>query len=197
MLGALRAAPVDASNEAQAAALVRYSWHRLSLASFDIGLRFRSLNFLDSVVRTSRRARIQLGGEPETDTFGQEPALVARTCSPAKLLGFLKFVGALRCNDARRCHPCPWHSQDALAAMAWCRTSEQPRRVAICTDRQQRNAGKRGTCGTADRWARGLPKHRLNAGHDARHGTLAGLSTRDDGRVDSWPDRTGRTTARN
>jgi hypothetical protein len=63
MLGALRAAPVDASNEAQAAAVVRYSWRRLSLASFDIGLRFRSLNFLDSVVRTSRRARIQLGGE--------------------------------------------------------------------------------------------------------------------------------------
>jgi hypothetical protein len=31
----------------------------------------------------------------------------------------------------------------------------------------------------------------------ARHGTLAGLSTRDDGRVDSWPDRTGHTTARN
>jgi hypothetical protein len=31
----------------------------------------------------------------------------------------------------------------------------------------------------------------------ARHGTLAGLSTRDDGRVDSGPDRTGHTTARN
>jgi hypothetical protein len=50
-----------ASNEAQAAALV--SSHGLSLASFDIGLRFRPLNFLDSVVRTSRPARIQLGGE--------------------------------------------------------------------------------------------------------------------------------------
>src|SRR5215472_4590284 len=31
-----------------------------------------------------------------------EPALVARTCSPARLLGFLKFVGTPRCNDARR-----------------------------------------------------------------------------------------------
>jgi hypothetical protein len=35
----------------------------IRLASFDIGLRFRPLNFLDSVVRTSSRARIQLGGE--------------------------------------------------------------------------------------------------------------------------------------
>src|SRR5215831_14124629 len=98
--------------------------------------RFRSLNFLDSVVRTSRRARIQLGGEAGTDTFGHEPALVAGTCSPAKLLGLLKFVRAPRCNDTRRCHPCPWHRPDALAAMAWRRTSEQPRRVSICCDRQ-------------------------------------------------------------
>src|SRR5215831_3777103 len=38
----------------------------------------------------------QFGGyltaKPETDTFGHEPALVARTCSPAKLLGFLLLV---------------------------------------------------------------------------------------------------------
>ena len=33
------------------------------LRAFDIGLWFRSVNFLDSVVRTSRRARIQLDGE--------------------------------------------------------------------------------------------------------------------------------------
>jgi len=44
-------------------AFVRQSWRRSSLWSFDIGLRCPSLNFLDSVVRTSRRARIQLGGE--------------------------------------------------------------------------------------------------------------------------------------
>jgi hypothetical protein len=70
--------------------------------------------------------------KPETDAFGHEPALVARTCSPAKLLGFLKLVGTPWCNDARRCHLCPWHSQGVLAAMAWRRTSEQPRRLAIC-----------------------------------------------------------------
>jgi len=35
----------------------------VALASFDIGLRFRLLNFLDSVVRTSMRARIQSGSE--------------------------------------------------------------------------------------------------------------------------------------
>src|SRR5262245_29355886 len=73
----------------------------------------------------------------ETDTFGHEPALVART-SPAQLFGFPKFVGTPRCSDARRCHPCAWRNQGALAAMAYRRTSKQPRRVAICTDRQQR-----------------------------------------------------------
>jgi hypothetical protein len=92
--------------------------------------------------------------KPRTDTFGHESALVARTCSPAKLLGLLKFVRTPRCNDTRRCHPCPCHRPDALAAMALRRTSEQRRRVSICTDRQQRNAGKRGACGTADRCVR-------------------------------------------
>src|SRR5215475_4982724 len=43
--------------------LVRWLWRCSSLASFDVGLRFRPLNFLDSVVRTSMRARIQSGGE--------------------------------------------------------------------------------------------------------------------------------------
>src|SRR5262249_15822184 len=33
------------------------------------------------------------------------PALFARTCSPAKLIGFLEFVGTPRRNDARRCPP--------------------------------------------------------------------------------------------
>jgi hypothetical protein len=77
------------------------------------------LNFLDSVVRTSSGLEFGWAGKPETDTFGHELALVARTCSPAKLLGFLKFVGAPRCNDARRCHPCSWHNQGAPAAMAF------------------------------------------------------------------------------
>src|SRR5262245_59258455 len=53
----------------------------------------------------------------ETDTFGHEPALVART-SPAKLLGFPKFVGTPRCSDARRCHPCAWRNQGSLANVA-------------------------------------------------------------------------------
>src|SRR5262245_12012532 len=55
---------------------------------------------------------------PETDRFGHEPALVARTCSPAKLLGFPKFVGTPRCSDARRCHPCAWRNQGSLANVA-------------------------------------------------------------------------------
>src|SRR6266511_1736119 len=77
------------------------------------------LNFLDSVARTSRRARIRLGGEARDRLIcGHETALVARTCGPTKLLGFLKFVGTPRCNDARRCHPCGWHNQGAPAAMA-------------------------------------------------------------------------------
>ena len=80
---------------------------------------------------SERRGGLEFGWEakPETDTFGHEPALVARTCSPAKLLGLLKFVGTPRYNDARRCHPFAWHSQAAPAAMAYRRTSEQPRRV--------------------------------------------------------------------
>ena len=69
---------------------------------------------------SERRGGLEFGWEakPETDTFGHEPALVARTCSPANLLGLLKFVGTSRCNDARRCHPFAWHSQAAPTAMA-------------------------------------------------------------------------------
>jgi hypothetical protein len=97
------------------------------------GLWFR--NFLDGVVRTTRRARIRWGGEARDDTFRHEPALVARCCSPAKLLlGFPKFVGIPRCNDHRRHHPCCWHSQGGPAAMASCRTSEQLRRVGDRND---------------------------------------------------------------
>src|SRR5262249_45938469 len=77
---------------------------------------------------TSASGSAHWAAKPETGTFGHEPALVARTCSPAKLLGFLKLAGTPRCNDARRCHP--WHYQGAPAAMAWRRPSRQPRRVA-------------------------------------------------------------------
>ena len=100
------------------------------------GLWFR--NFLDGVVRTTRRARIRWGGEARDDTFGHEPAFVTRCCNPAKLLlGFPKFVSIPRCNDHRRCHPCCWHSQGGPAAMAPSRTSEQLRRVGIATTRRQ------------------------------------------------------------
>jgi len=44
---------------------------------------------------SERRGELEFGwrAKPETDTFGHEPALVARTPTPAKLLGFVKFVG--------------------------------------------------------------------------------------------------------
>jgi hypothetical protein len=66
---------------------------------------------------SERRGGLKFGwaAKPETDALGHEPALVARNCTPAKLLGFLKLVGTPRYNDARRCHPCPWHSQGVLA----------------------------------------------------------------------------------
>src|SRR5262249_32874417 len=51
---------------------------------------------------TSASGSAHWAAKPETGTFGHEPALIARTCSPAKLLGFLKFVGAPRFSDARR-----------------------------------------------------------------------------------------------
>jgi hypothetical protein len=75
------------------------------------------LNFLDSVVRTWWRARIRSGGEArDGDAFGHESPLVARTCSPAKLLSFLKFVGTPGCDAAWRCHAYGWHTQGALPA---------------------------------------------------------------------------------
>src|SRR5215471_16484322 len=78
------------------------------------GLSF--LNFLDSVVRTTRRARITWGDEARVRHH--EPALVARCCSPAKLLGFPKLVGTPRCNDPRRGHQCDWLSQGGRVAIA-------------------------------------------------------------------------------
>ena len=97
MLGALRAAAVDASNEAQATALVRYLWRGSSLASFDIGLRFRSLNFLDSVVRTSRRARIHLRGEAkERQTcLAMNLLLLLALAVPLSCLAFLSLLALL------------------------------------------------------------------------------------------------------
>src|SRR5215472_4205619 len=67
-------------------------------------IRHRPLVPVDSVVRTSRWARMQLGGEARDRDIWHEPALVSRTCGPVKLLGLLKFGGTPRYNDARRCH---------------------------------------------------------------------------------------------
>ena len=81
---------------------------------------------------SERRGELELGRgrSQRQDSFGHEPALVARCRSPAKLLlGFPKFVGIPRCSDHRRCHPCCWHSQGGPAALASCRTSEQLRRL--------------------------------------------------------------------
>jgi len=89
---------------------------------------------------SERRGGLELsrGRSQRRDSFGHEPALVARCRSPAKLLlGFPKFVGIPRCVDHRRCHPCCWHSQGGPAAMAPSRTSEQLRRVGIATTRRQ------------------------------------------------------------
>jgi hypothetical protein len=81
---------------------------------------------------SERRGGLELsrGRSQRRDSFGHEPALVARCRSPAKLLlGFPKFVGIPRCNDYRRCHSCCWHSQGGPATLASCRTSEQLRRL--------------------------------------------------------------------
>jgi hypothetical protein len=90
-------------------------------------------NFLDGVVRRGRSTRIRWGPKPETETFDHESALVARCCSPAKLLGFPKLVGTPRCNDARRGHECDWHGQGGQAAIVSYRTKEQLRRVSRLT----------------------------------------------------------------
>ena len=84
---------------------------------------------------SERRRALELGGgpKPETDTFGHEPALVARGCSPAKLLDFPKLVGTPRRNDARRCHQCDWHSQGGRPAIASCPISEPLRGVSRLT----------------------------------------------------------------
>ena len=100
----------------------------------DPGERFRLLNFFWTSL-SECRGWLEFGwaAKPETDTFGHEPALVARCCSPAELLGSPKLVGTPRCNDARRGHQCDWHGQGGQAAMASCRTSEQLRRVSRLT----------------------------------------------------------------
>ena len=73
--------------------------------------------FLDSVVRTSGRTTIRLGTTVRDRHIGHEPPLVARSCSPAKLLGSVSVVGTPRCLDAWRSHSRGWHSQRAPAAM--------------------------------------------------------------------------------
>ena len=133
-------------------------------------------NFLDGVVRTTRRARIRWGGEGRDDTFGHEPASVARCCSPAKLLlGFPKFVGIPRCNDHRRCHPCCGHSQGGPAAMAPSRTSEQLRRLGVLTSHSCRSRAS--TCVFRPRFDH---SSRVTVPSVMRNGTRSPLPTRAD-----------------
>ena len=83
-------------------------------------------------------ARIRWGPKPETNTFGHEPALVARCCSSARLLGFPKWVGTPRCNDAWRCHQCDWPTGAALAlkirptTAVTASTSKSSSQVSVC-----------------------------------------------------------------
>jgi hypothetical protein len=57
--------------------------------------------------------------KPETI---HEPALVARTCTPAKLLGCPKFVGTPRCNVERR------------SSMNWCAMAKSRRLSSVGGD---------------------------------------------------------------
>jgi hypothetical protein len=65
----------------------------------------------------------------QTRDRDHESALVARCCSPAKLLSFPKLAGTPQCNDARRCHQSNWHSPGGRPAMAPCRTNGQLSRI--------------------------------------------------------------------
>src|SRR6516225_2880853 len=58
-IGALRVAPVRRKPRVGQAVV----WRRLELRVIRHRPRFRPLNFLDSLVRTSKWARVQLGGE--------------------------------------------------------------------------------------------------------------------------------------
>ena len=110
------------------------------------------------------------------DSFGHEPALVARSRSAAKLLlGFFKFVGIPRCNDHRRCHPCCWHSQGGPAALASCRTSEQLRRLEVLTSHRCRSRAS--TCVFRPRFDY---SSRVTVPSVMRNGTRSPLPTRAD-----------------
>jgi hypothetical protein len=97
---------------------------------------------------SERRGELEFGwrAKPETDAFGHEPALVARTPTPAKLLGFVKFVGTRWCNDARCYHPPAWHNQAVTAA---------PRQSTKANDKTN-NFRHRNSI----RWTRGMPVRR-------------------------------------
>jgi hypothetical protein len=66
---------------------------------------------------SERPGGLEFGSAGKRDRhIGHEPPLVACTCSPAKLLGFLNLVGTTRCSDARRGRSRGWHTQHAPAA---------------------------------------------------------------------------------
>src|SRR4029077_14659527 len=83
-----------------------------------------------------------MGWRSQAGIFGHEPALVSCCCYPAELLGSSNLVGTPWCSDARRYHPCGWHSQGGPPAMASCRTSEQLRWVGDRNDPTTERLGR-------------------------------------------------------
>ena len=113
-----------------------------SMADWSQPIQYSCMRQIFWTALSERRGGLELsrGRSQRQDSFGHEPALVARSRSAAKLLlGFFKFVGIPRCNDHRRCHPCCWHSQGGPAALASCRTSEQLRRLEVLTSHSCRS----------------------------------------------------------
>ena len=137
-----------------------------------IDARDRPLSEIFWTALSERRGGLELDGAAKgrDRSFGHEPALVARCCSPAKLLGFPKLVGPPRCNDAWRCHQCDWHSQGGRAAMASCRTGEQRRPVSSRVNR----ASARARCVGATRYfASYRPRLRRTSARACSHVALS------------------------
>jgi hypothetical protein len=66
-----------------------------------------------------------------------EPLLIVRRVAREQL-GFRKFVGPPRCNDARRCHQCGCHNQVGRHAMAQCADLHVNEHTAVVAHRALR-----------------------------------------------------------